>query len=125
MAEVKTCAVCGKPTGKFLFGDRGLGVRVCSKKCMYAYLNDLSHDSREQLAVLRFLDESILACKRYNKLGWVVSGLGVVPLVLAFVFASAFLFIFGAVVVTVGSFWTRYFENRIYELTKTRKRIEI
>jgi len=108
-----------------LFGDKVLGVHVCSRKCERDYLSRLSPDSKEQFAVLKFLDESILRCQNYNRIGWIVSGVGVVPIVLAFVFVSASLLVAGAVVVTFGAFSTRYFENRIYELTKTRKSVEI
>jgi hypothetical protein len=54
-----------------------------------------------------------------------VSGIGVVPIVLSFIFANALLMIVGACVVTAGTFSTKYFEGKIYEMTKTRKHVEI
>lgn len=123
--EVEPCVVCGKLTDRLLFGDKVLGVHVCSRKCEHGYLSGVSSDSKEQFAVLKFLDESVLRYQKYDRVGWIVSGVGVVPIVLAFVFVNALLLVGGAVVVTVGTFSTRYFENRIYELTKTRKRVEI
>jgi hypothetical protein len=123
--KAEPCVICDKPTRRFLFSDKLLAIHLCSKKCEYMYLNELSPDTKQQAHVLMFLDKSILTYRKYNKVGWIISSAGFVGVVLGFVFASAFSFIVGATISTVGVFSTKYFEGKIYELTKTRKRIEI
>ncbi len=125
MPKPESCSICGKPTRKFLFNDRTLGVHVCSRKCEYAYLKELVPNTKEQARVLTYLDQMILSYRKYARMAWTISGLGVVGLVLAFVFVSPLSFIAGGAVCTVGVFSSRYFEIKMYEISKTRKRIEI
>ncbi len=125
MSKPEPCSICGKPTRRYLFNDKILGIHICSRKCEYTYLNELVPDTKEQAKVLMYLDQRIMNYRKYVQATWIISGLGVVGIVLAFVFVSPLSFIIGGAICTVGVFLSRYFETRMYEVSKTRKRIEI
>ena len=125
MVNERPCAVCETMTTKFLFKDKALGIPICSRKCEYEYIDSLTSEDREQPLVLRYLDRKIEATRRINRLGWGTSGVGIVLIVIAFILAEPLSFIVGNVLVICGTLSTRYFEDRIFKLTKLRKRIEI
>jgi len=125
MANERPCAVCETMTSKFLFKDKALGIPICSRKCEYEYVDSLTSEDREQPIVLRYLDRKIDAARRINRLGWGVSGVGIVLIIFAFIIADPLSFIVGNVLVICGTLSTRYIEGRIFKLAKLRKRIEI
>jgi hypothetical protein len=125
MANGRPCAVCETMTSKFLFKDKALGIPICSRKCQYEYVDSLTSEDREQPIVLRYVDRKIDATRRINRLCWGISGVGIVLIVFAFVIADPLSFIAGNVLVISGTLSTRYLEDRIFKLTKLRKRIEI
>jgi len=125
MKEVRPCAVCGKMTINLLFKDKMLDIPICSKRCEYAYLNNLTPDVKEQTSIVGYLDKKITQTKMYNKIGWSISGIGLVVVIISFVVADAMLFIAGNFTVIFGTLSTRYLENKIDKLTKMRKRIVI
>jgi len=125
MTNERPCAVCETMTTKLLFKDKALGIPICSRKCEYEYIDTLTSEDKEEPIVLRYLDQKIARTKMMNRIGWTVSGFGVILVVLAFVIANAIVFIAGNVVVIFGTLSTRYLEDKIYKLTNVRKRIEI
>jgi hypothetical protein len=125
MRKAKSCAVCEKITHRFLFKDKMLGIPICSRQCEYAYLKNLTPDIREQMKIVRYLDEKIEEIKKRNKIGWVISGFSLVLIVVGFLIADATLFIVGNLAVIFGTLSTRHFEDKIDKLTSLRKRIVI
>jgi len=124
MKEVRPCAVCGKMTVNLLFKDKNLDIPMCSKRCEYAYLNNLP-DVKEQTSIVGYLDKKIIQTKMHNKIGWATSGIGLVLIIISFVIADAMLFIAGNFTVVFGTLSTRHLENKIDKLTKMKKRIVI
>ncbi len=125
MDEVKPCAVCGEMTSKLLFRDKMLNIPVCSRKCEYEYFRELAPDMKEQMDIVRRLDGKIEQSKKRNRAGWCISGSGLVIITTGFVLASVPVFIAGNAAVVSGALSTRYFEDKIRELTKLRMRIQI
>ena len=125
MRKAKSCAVCGKITHRFLFKDKMLGVPICSRKCEYEYLKNLTPDIKEQMNMVRYLDEKIKEIKKHNKVGWVISGFGLVLIVVGFLIPDTMLFFVGNFIVIFGALSTRHFEDKIDKLTRLRKRIVI
>ena len=125
MVNERPCAVCETMTSKFLFKDKTMGIPICSRKCEYEYVDSLTSEDKEQPIVLRYLDRKIDAAGRINRLGWGACGVGIVLIIVAFIIADPLSFIAGNVLVICGTLGTRYLEDRIFKLTKLRKRIEI
>ena len=125
MRKVRPCAVCGKMTLRFLFKDKMLGIPMCSKKCEYEYLKNLTPDMKEQMTIVRYMDEKIEETKKRNKIGWVISGLGLALIVTGFLVVDATVFIAGNLVVVSGTLSTKHYEDKINKLMKLRKRIVI
>jgi hypothetical protein len=125
MRKAKPCAMCGKITSHLLFKDKILGIPVCSKKCEYQYINNLSPDMKQQIDVIRYLDEKIEETKKSNRIVWMICGLGAVVIVISLVAVNAIVFFAANAMIVVGALLTRYFEDKIQKLTKLRKRILI
>jgi hypothetical protein len=125
MPKAIPCVVCGKMTTKLLFRDKTLGVPVCSRNCEYQYLRKLTPDRKEQINMVRFLDETIEENKKYNRILWGVSGCGLVPIFVGIWLANAMLFLIGASVAAISALSTRHFEEKIDELMEERMRIVI
>ncbi|MDH5793620.1 MAG: hypothetical protein OEZ18_03530 [Candidatus Bathyarchaeota archaeon] len=77
------------------------------------------------MKIVRYLDEKIEEIKKRNKIGWVISGFGLVLIVVGFLIANATSFIVGNLIVIFGTLSTRHFEDKIDKLTRLRKRIVI
>ena len=112
MDEVKPCAVCGEMTSKLLFRDKMLNIPVCSRKCEYEYLRELSPDMKEQMDIVRHLDGKIEQSRKRNRVGWCISCSGLVVIAAGFVLASVPVFIAGNATVVSGALSTRYFEDK-------------
>ena len=125
MKEPRSCAICEKITTRFLFGDEMLGIPICSKKCEYEYLENLTYEDKEQISVVHHLDGKIAETKKRNKMGWGLSGFGAVLVIIGFVIADALIFLGGSVIVVFGTLSTRHFEDKIDKLTRLRKRIAV
>jgi hypothetical protein len=104
---------------------RKLSIPVCSKKCEYLYLKNLSGNAEEHTLIVRYLDGEIKAYRTRNKLGWGVSGAAVVLLLLGALLPEVNLFIVGAATASVSAVATRHYEDRIKKLTAQRKRLAI
>jgi hypothetical protein len=125
MKRVEPCVVCGKMTTSLLFKDKLLDTHVCSKKCEDEYLNRVPSEVKEQLDEVRSLDNKIEESRRCNRISWGTSGLGLLLIASAFVIINAAFFIGGALIAAIGAFSTRYYENKMYHLTKLRKSIAL
>ncbi|HVP93416.1 MAG TPA: hypothetical protein VMS94_06735 [Acidobacteriota bacterium] len=125
MKELKPCVICGEMTNKFLFKDKTLGIPLCSSKCEYQYLQNLTPDRKEQMNVVRVLDQLIEENKKLNKTIWGIAGVGLIPIFIGVRLANPTIFLIGVAVVSIAALMTRHFDERIEELTKQRKRIAI
>jgi hypothetical protein len=125
MKKSKPCVICGKMTGKLLFKDRMLGISLCSRKCEYQYFQNLTPNMKEQIDVVRVLDELIEKSKKFNKTMWGIAGVGLIPVLIGIWLANPWVFLIGVVVVSVAALMTRDFDERIQKLIKQRKRIVI
>jgi uncharacterized membrane protein YjjP (DUF1212 family) len=112
-------------TNKFLFKDKMLGISLCSSKCEYQYFQNLTPDRKEQMDVVRALDELIEKNKKSNRMLWLIAGAGLVPIIIGIWQDSVVLFLIGAVVVSIATPMTRHFEEKTEQLKKQRKRIVI
>lgn len=125
MRRAEPCVVCGKMTTSLLFKDKLLDTHICSKKCEDEYLNKVPQVIKEQLDEVHSLDDKIEESKRRNRMSWGTSGLGLMLIATAFVIINAAFFIGGALIAVIGAFSTRYYENKMYHLTKLRKSIAL
>lgn len=119
------CAVCGTTTKNFLFKDRKLGIPICSEKCEHEYLKNLAPNTKEHGAVVGYLDDKIKSYKMQNKIGWGISGAGVILLLAAFLLPEVNLFFAGIIVTSMSALATRHYEDTMRKLTIQRKRLAI
>jgi hypothetical protein len=125
MARRMQCAACGNPSKGFLFKDKGLGIPICSRKCEYEYLKNLSPSATEHTVVVQYLDNKIRKYKKRNKIGWGLSGAGALLLLLGFLIPDVTTFIGGAITAFLSALTTRHFEDTVRKLTLKRKRLAI
>jgi hypothetical protein len=125
MRKSKPCIICGKMTDKLLFKDKMLGISLCSRKCEYRYLQNLTPNMKEQIDVVRVLDELIEKSKKFNRTMWGIAGVGLIPILIGILLANPVVFLIGVAVVSVAALMTRDFDDRIEKLIKQRKRIMI
>jgi hypothetical protein len=125
MRKTIPCAVCGSPSKNFLFKDKTLGVAICSKKCEHEYLKELSPGATEHTNVVQYLDYRITEYKKRNKIGWGVSGVGVLLWLPAFLIPDVNAFIAGTIIAALGALATRHYEDTIRKLTIQRKKLVI
>jgi len=119
------CAVCHTATKNFLFKDRKLGIPICSKKCEHEYVKNLAPNTKEHAAVVYYLDNKIKDYRRRNKIGWGISGAGVLLLLAAFLLPEVNLFFAGIIVAAMSGLATRHYEDMMRKLTVQRKRLAI
>jgi hypothetical protein len=110
-------------TSRFLFKDRKLNIAICSGVCEHKFIESL--DANNGARVLSYLDGKVEKTRRHEKAGWTAAGSGLLMVAAGFLIPSIELFMAGVFPLTVGALSTRYFEDRIYKLTRTRKRIAI
>jgi len=125
VTKAKSCAMCGKATTKFLFNDEMLGISICSGKCEYEYLDSLAPNTRQQMNMLRSLDDKIETTKKHERAGWAIAALGLLIIAIGFLVLSTLLFLLGVLPLTLGALSTRHFEYERNKLMKIRKRIFI
>jgi hypothetical protein len=125
MKDARLCAVCGNATRRFLFRDETLGIPICSSKCEYEYLQNLTPEMAEQMRVVSYLDEKIEESKKLNRIFWGASGVALVPIILGIFLANVTFFMIGAVTVSIATLFTRYLEDQMDKLVRFRKRILI
>jgi len=125
MAKRMPCAACGNPSKSFLFKDKELGIPICSRKCEYDYLKNLSPGATEHTMVVQYLDSKIKKYKKRNRIGWGLSGAGVLLLLLGFLIPDVSTFIAGGIIASLSALTTRHFEDTVRKLTITRKRLAI
>jgi uncharacterized membrane protein len=80
---------------------------------------------KEQINVVRVLDELIEKSKKFNKTMWGIAGVGLIPLLIGIWLANPVIFLIGVAVVSVAALMTRDFDERMQKLIKQRKRIVI
>jgi hypothetical protein len=119
------CAACGNPSKSFLFKDKELGISICSRKCEYEYLKNLSPGAPEHAMVVQYLDNKIRKYKKRNRIGWGFSGAGVLIVLLGFLIPDVSTFIAGGIIAFLSPVTTRHFEDTMRKLTITRKRLAI
>jgi len=112
-------------TSKFLFKDKMLGISLCSSKCEYQYIQNLTPDKKEQMDVVRVLDELIGRDKKFNKMMWEIAGVGLLPILIGIWLTNPVIFLIGVAIVTITMLMTRHYDERIEQLMKQRKRIVI
>jgi hypothetical protein len=125
MDQKLPCAVCGNLTGRLLFKSKKISIHVCSRKCEHLYLKNLSQNTEEFTAILRYLDARIKGYRTWNRIGWGVSGVAVALMLLGALLPEINLFIAGAVAAFVSAILTRHFEDVMKKLTIQRKRLVI
>lgn len=123
--NVITCAVCGSVTKNFLFKDKKLGIHVCSKKCEYDYLKTLVPNMKEHATIVYYLDDKIRNYKMRDKIGWAISGAGVILLLAAFLLPDVNVFFGGIIVALMSGLATRHYEDKMRKFTIQRKRLAI
>jgi len=121
--KAEPCRVCGISTRKLLFGDKTLGVSICSGKCEHQYIQACTLSEEDDM--LRCLDQKIETARRNGIIGWATAGAGLLLVALGFFATDALVFFIGIVPMVIGSSSTRVFEERKEKLDKTRKRIRI
>jgi len=125
MGKPVPCAACGNLSRKFLFKNDKLGIPICSKKCEYQYLKNLSSTAPEHALIVEYLDRRITEYRKRNRICWAVTVIGVLFLLLGFLVPDVNVFIAGGVIVFVGPVATRHFEDTIRKITIQRKRLAI
>jgi hypothetical protein len=110
-------------TSRLLFGDRILGISVCSIECEQEYLESLNPQNEDR--VLTRLDKRIETAKLLERMCWAMAGLGTIALATGCFVKNATLFLAAAFPITIGAFLTRYFEQKTRKLMRVRKRIRI
>lgn len=125
MRKARPCFVCGQMTAKFLFNDEMLSIPICSRKCEHEYFITLTPNMKEQMSTLRYLDDKIEKTKRYEKIGWMIAGFGLLIVAIGFLTKNATILIAGVFPLTGGALSTSYFTDKRDKLTKIRKRIAI
>jgi hypothetical protein len=125
MKNAKQCAMCGKVTTKFLFNDKLLDIPICSINCEHEYFDTLPNNKKDQINILRYLDDLIEKNKRHGKIGWAISGFGLLIILIGFLIPDPTVFLVGVCPLTFGAISTRHFEDRQNQLIKLRKRILI
>jgi len=125
MRERVPCAVCGNPSKNLLFRNKILGVPICSVRCEHDYLKNLSPSTPEHTNVVHYLDNRIKEFRKRNKIGWTVSGVGVLLFLPALLIPDVNSFIAGNIIVVIGALATRHFEETTKRLTIQRKRLAI
>jgi hypothetical protein len=123
--SVVQCAVCGTITKNLLFKNRKLSIPICSKKCEHEYLKNLTPNTKEHAAIVYYLDHKIKDYRIRNRIGWGISGAGVILLLAAFLLPEVNLFIAGIIVVSVSALATRHYEDSMRKLNIQRKRLAI
>jgi hypothetical protein len=63
--------------------------------------------------------------KKYEKIGWTISGLGLILVFAGLLVPNVNAFIVGVFPLTLSALSTRYFEDLRYKLAKMRKHIAI
>ena len=125
MTNELPCTACGNPSRKFLFKDKELGIPICSRKCEYAYLKNLSPSVAEHSKVLQYFDERIKKCRERKRISWVLSCVGVLLILLGFVIPDVNTFIAGLVLSFLFPLATRHYEDLMRKLTIQRKKLAI
>lgn len=121
--KAKPCQVCGELTPKLLFGDKRLGVSICSGKCEHQYVQTCNLS--EETNLLCCLDLKIQKARKDEIVGWATAGAGVILVAVGFFATNALVFMVGVVSMAVGALSTRIFEEKREKLIKKRKRILI
>ena len=88
MEEDKRCKVCGKATGKVVFKDAHRKIYICSGKCEQNYFEGLHGKDKALKEVLDYFDERIAKMKRYELYCWMITGLGIVMMLLSIFLAN-------------------------------------
>jgi hypothetical protein len=125
MAKRTPCATCGNPSKSFLFKDKQLGIPICSRKCEYDYLKNLSPGATEHTMVVQYLDSKIRKYRNRNRAGWGLSGAGALLMLLGFLIHDVSTFISGVIIAFLSALTTRHFENTLRKMTITRKKLAI
>jgi hypothetical protein len=125
MAKRMPCAVCGNPSRSFLFKDKELGIPICSRKCEYDYLKNLSPGATDHTIVVQYLDSKIRKYKNRNRMAWGLTGAGALLMLLGFLLSDVSTFIAGVIITFLSALTTRHFEDTVRKLTITRKRLAI
>jgi hypothetical protein len=101
-----------------LFDDAKLCIPICSYECKNRYLDSLSE--KEEVSLLRRLDERIEKAKSNLKMSWAAAGAGVLTLVISLLARNVTIFLSGAFVATTSAFLTRHFEGEIVSVKQNR-----
>jgi hypothetical protein len=125
MAKRTPCAACGNPSKSFLFKDKELGIPICSTKCEYEYLKNLSPNAAEHSMVVQYLDSKIKKYKKRNRIGWGLTGAGALFMLVGVLIPDVITFIAGVIIAFLSAVTTRHFEDTVRKLTVTRKRLAI
>jgi hypothetical protein len=125
MAKRIPCAACGNPSKSYLFKNKDLGIPICSRKCEHDYLKNLSPGATEHTMVVQYLDNKIKKYKKRNRIGWGLSGAGVLLLLLGFLIPDLSTFIAGTIIASLSALTTRHFEDTVRKMIITRKRLAI
>jgi tartrate dehydratase alpha subunit/fumarate hydratase class I-like protein len=125
MAKRMQCAACGNPSKSFLFKDETLGIPICSRKCEYEYLKNLSSGAAEHTIVVQYLDSKIKNYKKRNRIGWGLSGAGALLMLIGVLIPDVSTFIAGVIVAFLSAVTTRHFEDTVRKLTIKRKKLAI
>jgi hypothetical protein len=88
MTEEKRCRMCGKSTRKVLLKDAQMKIYICSKKCEHEYLETLHGKDKTLQEVLRYFDKKIDIMKKYELCCWIITGLGIVIMLLSIFLAN-------------------------------------
>jgi len=125
MRKVRPCSVCKKMTDEFLFNDKMLDIAICSKECEYKYLNTLTPSAKEQIKVLRDINDEIEKTKQHERISWTIAGFGLLIVAIGFLTSNITSFFVGVLPLTVGSLLTSHFEAKRNKQIKLRKQIVI
>lgn len=112
-------------TKNLLFGDKNLGIAVCSRKCEHEYLEKLIAGSAEHRVLVEHLDRKIASYGTRNRIGWGFSAAGTVFILSAVFLRDVNLFLAGIIIASISGVATRHFEDTAKKLTIQRKRLAI
>lgn len=112
MGKTRPCSVCQTMTSRLLFRDKKLDVAICSKPCEYEFIRRASSDPDMQVSMVRYFEDKVKQTKRHENECWAIAGFGLLMLACGFFLQNVDLFIIGILPITLGTLFTRHFEEK-------------
>lgn len=125
MGNTKPCRICGEMTSRLLFKEKKSDIAVCSERCEYEYIKNISRSTTDRTNLLDYLDARIDKTKRDEKRAWAAAGAGLLLATIGLLVPNVETFLVGIFPLTIGAISTRHFEDKREKLRRLRMRIGI